>query len=105
MADCVTNAACTDSSEEVFDFSSGQMTQTKAKHLKENMCSEFSVIFQLCQFVMVCPVLIDLSPMYLCHSLMVFICFLGQFPECSARLSDPRHPTPIPQLDTPRLHL
>ncbi|XP_067943682.1 exportin-1-like [Watersipora subatra] len=39
-------------SEEVFDFSSGQMTQTKAKHLKENMCSEFSVIFQLSQFVM-----------------------------------------------------
>lgn len=40
-------------SEEVFDFSTGQMTQTKAKHLKENMCSEFSVIFQLAQFVMV----------------------------------------------------
>jgi len=39
-------------SEEVFDFSTGQMTQTKAKHLKENMCSEFSVIFQLAQFVM-----------------------------------------------------
>lgn len=40
-------------SEEVFDFSSGQMTQTKAKHLKDTMCSEFSQIFQLCQFVMV----------------------------------------------------
>ncbi|KDR14611.1 exportin-1 [Zootermopsis nevadensis] len=39
-------------SEEVFDFSSGQMTQTKAKHLKDTMCSEFSQIFQLCQFVM-----------------------------------------------------
>ncbi|XP_055956822.1 exportin-1 [Patella vulgata] len=39
-------------SEEVFDFSSGQMTQAKAKHLKDNMCSEFSQIFQLCQFVM-----------------------------------------------------
>ncbi|KAL5009061.1 hypothetical protein ScPMuIL_014642 [Solemya velum] len=39
-------------SEEVFDFSSGQMTQAKAKHLKESMCSEFSQIFQLCQFVM-----------------------------------------------------
>ncbi|KAG7260759.1 LOW QUALITY PROTEIN: hypothetical protein CRUP_000198 [Coryphaenoides rupestris] len=40
-------------SEEVFDFSSGQMTQVKAKHLKDSMCNEFSQIFQLCQFVMV----------------------------------------------------
>ncbi|KAG8223595.1 hypothetical protein J437_LFUL004116 [Ladona fulva] len=39
-------------SEEVFDFSSGQMTQTKAKHLKDTMCCEFSQIFQLCQYVM-----------------------------------------------------
>lgn len=39
-------------SEEVFDFSSGQMTQAKAKHLKDTMCSEFSQIFQLCQFVL-----------------------------------------------------
>ncbi|KAG1667326.1 Exportin-1 [Nymphon striatum] len=39
-------------SEEVFDFSSGQMTQAKAKHLKDTMCTEFSQIFQLCQFVM-----------------------------------------------------
>lgn len=39
-------------SEEVFDFSSGQMTQTKAKHLKDSMCSEFAQIFELCQFVM-----------------------------------------------------
>jgi len=39
-------------SEEVFDFSLGQMTQAKAKHLKDTMCSEFSQIFQLCQFVM-----------------------------------------------------
>ncbi|XP_023337430.1 exportin-1 [Eurytemora carolleeae] len=39
-------------SEEVFDFSSGQMTQTKAKHLKDSMCSQFSDVFTLCQFVM-----------------------------------------------------
>jgi len=39
-------------SEEVFDFSSGQMTQTKAKHLKDSMCSEFAKIFDLCQFVL-----------------------------------------------------
>lgn len=40
-------------SEEVFDFSQGQMTQAKAKHLKDSMCNEFAQVFQLCQFVMV----------------------------------------------------
>jgi len=39
-------------SEEVFDFSSGQMTQTKAKHLKDTMCSEFREVFLLCLYVM-----------------------------------------------------
>eukprot|EP00118_Oscarella_pearsei_P024873 m.306992 g.306992 ORF g.306992 m.306992 type:complete len:1067 (+) comp41797_c0_seq1:376-3576(+) len=39
-------------SEEVFDFSTGQMTQLKAKHLRDSMCSEFSEVFQLCFFVM-----------------------------------------------------
>lgn len=39
-------------SEEVFDFSSGQITQTKAKHLKDTMCSEFSQVFTLCLFVL-----------------------------------------------------
>ncbi|KAI6658071.1 Exportin-1-like isoform X2 [Oopsacas minuta] len=39
-------------SEEVFDFSSGQMTQAKSRHLKESMCSEFSEIFNLCVYVM-----------------------------------------------------
>ncbi|XP_055916894.1 exportin-1 [Eupeodes corollae] len=39
-------------SEEVFDFCGGQITQTKAKHLKDAMCQEFSEIFQLCSFVL-----------------------------------------------------
>ncbi|CAI8039372.1 Exportin-1 [Geodia barretti] len=39
-------------SEEVFDFSSGQMTQVKAKHLKDTMCNDFSQIFQLCSYVL-----------------------------------------------------
>jgi len=39
-------------SEEVFDFSSGQMTQAKAKHLKDTMCQQFREVFTLCQFVM-----------------------------------------------------
>jgi len=39
-------------SEEVFDFSCGQMTQTKAKHLKDTMCQQFQDVFSLCQFVL-----------------------------------------------------
>lgn len=39
-------------SEEVFDFSSGQMTQVKAKNLKESMNNEFQQVFQLCNFIM-----------------------------------------------------
>ncbi|GFQ86528.1 exportin-1 [Trichonephila clavata] len=39
-------------SEEVFDFSCGQMTKIKAKHLKDTMCNEFSQIFQLCNTVL-----------------------------------------------------
>ncbi|RNA00880.1 exportin-1-like isoform X1, partial [Brachionus plicatilis] len=39
-------------SEEVFDFSAGQMTQAKAKALKESMCNEFQQVFQLCNFIM-----------------------------------------------------
>lgn len=35
-------------SEEVFDFSAEQMTQEKAKSLKNSLNREFSDIFQLC---------------------------------------------------------
>ncbi|KAI6166977.1 CRM1 C terminal-domain-containing protein [Pisolithus thermaeus] len=35
-------------SEEVFDYSAEQMTQTKIKNLKNQMCGEFSEIFKLC---------------------------------------------------------
>lgn len=35
-------------SEEVFDYSEDQMTQAKARQLKDRMCAEFSGIFQLC---------------------------------------------------------
>ncbi|KAJ3044255.1 Karyopherin transporter [Rhizophlyctis rosea] len=35
-------------SEEIFDFSAEQMTQAKTKNLKNQMCNEFSEIFQLC---------------------------------------------------------
>eukprot|EP00741_Cyanophora_paradoxa_P007524 tig00001154_g7277.t1 len=39
-------------SEEVFDFSSGQMTQAKIKELKTNFNNEFSAIYQLCEFIL-----------------------------------------------------
>lgn len=39
-------------SEEIFDYSADQMTQTKIKHLKNSMCGEFSEIFQLCSEVL-----------------------------------------------------
>ncbi|KIO27462.1 hypothetical protein M407DRAFT_190749 [Tulasnella calospora MUT 4182] len=35
-------------SEEIFDFSAEQMTQSKIKNLKNQMCGEFAEIFQLC---------------------------------------------------------
>jgi len=52
---------CCRYSEEVFDFSSGQMTQAKAQHLKMQFCQEFQAVFHLCKFVMVClQLLVDL---------------------------------------------
>lgn len=39
-------------SEEVFDFSSGQMTQAKARELKNSFNKEFSLIYQLCEQVL-----------------------------------------------------
>eukprot|EP00842_Homolaphlyctis_polyrhiza_P001757 jgi/Hompol1/2582/HPOL_001426-RA len=39
-------------SEEIFDFSAEQLTQQKAKNLKNQMSGEFSEIFQLCHEVL-----------------------------------------------------
>jgi len=39
-------------SEEVFDYSAGQMTQAKIQHLKKSMSTEFSQVFELCMFVL-----------------------------------------------------
>jgi len=39
-------------SEEVFDYSSEQMTSAKTRNLKQTMCSEFSQIFTLCSEVL-----------------------------------------------------
>ena len=40
-------------SEEVFEFSTDQMTKAKIQHLKKSMSSEFSNVFELCMFVLV----------------------------------------------------
>lgn len=40
-------------SEEVFDFSRGELTQAKAKELKTSLNNEFRLIHELCHFVLV----------------------------------------------------
>ncbi|WFD31477.1 Karyopherin transporter [Malassezia sp. CBS 17886] len=39
-------------SEEIFDFSADQMTQAKARNLKNQFCGEFGDVFQLCTEVL-----------------------------------------------------
>jgi exportin-1 len=39
-------------SEEIFDYSAEQMTQAKAKNLKNQMSGEFSDVFKLCQEIL-----------------------------------------------------
>eukprot|EP00698_Gefionella_okellyi_P014806 TRINITY_DN4120_c0_g1_i1.p1 TRINITY_DN4120_c0_g1~~TRINITY_DN4120_c0_g1_i1.p1 ORF type:complete len:1054 (-),score=265.94 TRINITY_DN4120_c0_g1_i1:42-3203(-) len=39
-------------SEEIFDFSQGEMTSQKTKELKASFNQEFSLIYQLCEFVL-----------------------------------------------------
>jgi exportin-1 len=39
-------------SEEVFDFSRGELTQAKIKELKSSMTKEFNAIYELCLFVL-----------------------------------------------------
>ncbi|CAH7689997.1 CRM1 C terminal-domain-containing protein [Phakopsora pachyrhizi] len=39
-------------SEEIFDYSAEQMTQAKTKALKNQMCNEFSDVFQLCNEIL-----------------------------------------------------
>jgi len=39
-------------SEEIFDYSSGQMTQKKMTEMKSNLNKQFVLIFQLCQYIL-----------------------------------------------------
>ena len=68
-------------SEEIFDYSAEQMTQAKAKNLKNQMCGEFSDIYQLCNEIL---------------------------EKAEKTISNSRHTrdaTEIPQLDSSGLHI
>jgi len=39
-------------SEEIFDYSLGQMTERKKSEMKKNLNSQFTMIFQLCEYVL-----------------------------------------------------
>lgn len=69
-------------SEEVFDFSAGNMTQMKAKHLKDTMCSEFAKIFELCQFVLVSLNIFDYFIKIQYFLTLILVYFVGIFPKC-----------------------
>ena len=67
---CVCFSCC---SEEVFDFSSGQMTQMKAKHLKDSMCNEFAQIFELCSYVLVSALCVCVCVCRKCDGLLMAV--------------------------------
>ncbi len=93
-------------SEEVFDFSSGQMTQAKAKTLKESMNNEFQQVFQLCNFIMVIITLQSASNSNSFIFTFVFILIIsGQLAEHKLDNRDPRDSASIPELDSAWLHL
>lgn len=63
-------------SEEIFDYSSGQMTQAKIKELKNSFNKEFSYIYQLCEYIL------DLSqkPSLILATLKTLLRFLNWIP-------------------------
>uniref|UniRef100_A0A7S1TC72 Exportin-1 n=1 Tax=Compsopogon caeruleus TaxID=31354 RepID=A0A7S1TC72_9RHOD len=68
-------------SEEVFEFSSGQMTQDKILELKNQFNDEFSLVFQLCQYVFgLAPELRDSNPSLLVATLRTLERFLSWIP-------------------------
>ena len=88
-------------SEEVFDFSSGQMTQVKAKNLKESMNNEFQQVFQLCTFIMV-----KLPQFY--KNKLYFNCEMlkkGQLSKHKSDKCDFRDTSPFSKLDPTWLHI
>jgi exportin-1 len=40
-------------SQEVFDFSAGEMTQAKIQELKHTFSEQFATIYELCEFVLI----------------------------------------------------
>ena len=63
-------------SEEVFDFSSGEMTQAKIKELKESFNQEFQLIFQLCDLILTT----SQRPLLLLATLNTLLKFLNWIP-------------------------
>ncbi|EDV20281.1 uncharacterized protein TRIADDRAFT_51014 [Trichoplax adhaerens] len=63
-------------SEDVFEFSLGQMTQGKIKHLKDSMCNEFSEVYALCQHIMET----SQNPQLICTTLNTLLRFLSWIP-------------------------
>ena len=64
-------------SEEVFDFSAGQMTQTKTLVMKDTMCQEFSKVFTLCSFVLVRTIVWRVLVWSDCNILLTFTVFIS----------------------------
>jgi len=65
-------------SEEIFDYSSDQMTQAKIKELKATFNNDFSVVFELCQTVLIQ----SSNPSLLFVTLNTFLKFLNWIPLC-----------------------
>lgn len=86
-------------SEEVFDFSSGQMTQAKAKHLKDTMCNEFTKIFQLCEYVVVRTFSFFRFSFRFRISLRT-----GKIASSAVTFGHTRNTVTVSQLDSTRLH-
>jgi len=67
-------------SEEVFQFSAGQMTQDKTIKLKNQFTDEFSQVFQLCQFVFDQSSNLQTRPSLLVSTLQTLEKFLAWIP-------------------------
>ena len=99
-------------------FSYGNWFWPVCRCVSFSMCNEFSQIFQLCQFVMVCRCASPMALVILCGIVPPFI-FMhiwlstscaalplpGEFPECTLGPRNPGDLVTVPQLDSTGLHL
>jgi len=74
-------------SEEVFDFSHGEMTSQKIKELKTSFNNEFSLIYQLCEFVLENATKVSLVEATLeTYELVVIMCWIFHQSQTTALL-------------------